>query len=796
MNGLNRVMAFITQFVTPIYVLRAPILAVLLGGVLLSMPGQALEIMRALALDRARYMPQIILAYSTLFVAGLFIWYLGRSLTYRWQPEGVGESSVTGGLLRWLPRLIGAAPLFAAAIGQWRAGELLTPIDLPPWIESVMPDLVPTIRSAVDEFAFAHSLLIVGALISASLGLLLILLTFLRSYGKLDIHDSPNAWVYGQPTRLFFYALTVALVAAFSGYFFGDPTKYGLLANQLGTFAIFNLFLICFAFFLTVMTNIYDRTHFPAFSLILIISVLATAFDLNDNHEIRTLTAGASGFKPLPNSAQAFRDWLDSRPDRAYFKSRGEPYPIYIVAAEGGGLYAAQHAALMLGRMQDRCPAFAQHVFAISAVSGGGLGSAVFSSLVRQKNPQVTDPKCAFGPQPAGWYEQHSNDFLGRDFIAPIAAAGFFPDFIQRFIPYPIKQFDRARALEASFERAWSETLPEATENPFAGSYYAHWKANGAAPALILNATHVATGIRTVISPFRFYQEATIRLETMNTIIRSDIPLSTAVGIGSRFPWILPPASWRRGVEQYRFVDGGYFESSGIDTAHDLITVLEDTVKKEIAASRPDPDVHIHLIVLSSDDILQDPVDTPNADKLRLARTQSQGFDELFSPLETLLNTRWQRGVVSLGREYQKFCPDCFVDREDRRIYAGLDGDARLFRLNFTDFPLTLGWHLSHATQNLISAHAGYADRCIAARGSITSGWKWAAQVFNENNCSACGIMYTLTARAKDLDAIAPNVRSAPDALKKGPLPKTLELCRAETGNANSPTYSLPKQGP
>ena len=40
MNGLNRAMAFITQFVTPIYVLRGPIIAVLIGSVLLALPDQ------------------------------------------------------------------------------------------------------------------------------------------------------------------------------------------------------------------------------------------------------------------------------------------------------------------------------------------------------------------------------------------------------------------------------------------------------------------------------------------------------------------------------------------------------------------------------------------------------------------------------------------------------------------------------------------------------------------------------------------------------------------------------------
>jgi len=793
MDGLNRVMAFITQFVTPIYVLRGPIIAVIFGAVLLALPDQSLEIMRALALDRARFLPQVILAYSTLFVTGLFIWYLSRQLTYRWQPDNVSEGSVTGFLLRWLPRLLGAMPMFAAALGQWRAGQLLTPIEISPWIESVMPDLVPTIRATADEYAFARQLLIAGAGIALALGLVVLALTFLRTYRKPQKHDDPNPWVYGLPVRLFFYAVTIALVLAFSAFFFGDPTKYGLLANQLGTFAIFNLFLMCLAFFLTVLTNIYDRTHFPAMSLLLIMGLVSTALDLNDNHEIRTLN---SGFKALPNSAQAFRDWLDSRPDRAYFKTKGEPYPIYLVAAEGGGLYAAQHAALTLGRMQDRCPAFAQHVFAISAVSGGGLGAAVFTSLVKLKNPSVTEPKCAFGPQPAGWYEQRSNDFLGRDFIAPLAAAGFFPDFLQRVLPFPIKQFDRARALEAAFERAWSESMPEATENPFVGSYYNHWKADGTAPAVVLNSAQVSTGIRTIITPFRFYQDATARLQTLNSIIRADIPLSTAVGIGSRFPWVLPAASWRRGVEQYRFVDGAYFESSGIDTAHDLVTLLEDYVAQEKDLGHPDPDVKLQLMVLTPDDALQDPVNTPNAVKLRAASTARSGWDELMSPMLTLLNTRSERGLVSLGREYRKFCPDCIRDRADRRVYAGLDGDARVFRLNFTDFPLTLGWHLSHVTQDLISAHSGYPDRCFAARASITSGWQWAAQVLNENNCTACAMMYSLTGRAKELEAIAPTLLTLQGALKKGAVPKSLELCRAQGGVKENPTYSVPKPGP
>ena len=92
----------------------------------------------------------------------------------------------------------------------------------------------------------------------------------------------------------------------------------------------------------------------------------------------------ASGSDPgavpaaLPQAEVAFRDWFRQRPDRDRFA--GRRYPVYVVAAEGGGIYAALHAASALGGLQDRCPAFADHLFAISSVSGGSLGAATFAA--------------------------------------------------------------------------------------------------------------------------------------------------------------------------------------------------------------------------------------------------------------------------------------------------------------------------------------------------------------------------------------------------------------------------------
>ena len=65
-----------------------------------------------------------------------------------------------------------------------------------------------------------------------------------------------------------------------------------------------------------------------------------------------------------------------------FYSAENTKYPVYIIAAEGGGIYAAHHAAVWLSRMQDICPSFAQHIFAISGISGGSVGGSVFAGLI------------------------------------------------------------------------------------------------------------------------------------------------------------------------------------------------------------------------------------------------------------------------------------------------------------------------------------------------------------------------------------------------------------------------------
>ena len=90
----------------------------------------------------------------------------------------------------------------------------------------------------------------------------------------------------------------------------------------------------------------------------------------------------------LPDARDAFRQWYLAREDRKEYADKQKRYPVYVVAAQGGGIYAATHALTFLTSLQDACPRFAQHMFAISSVSGGSIGCGDVRRPDRQARAQ------------------------------------------------------------------------------------------------------------------------------------------------------------------------------------------------------------------------------------------------------------------------------------------------------------------------------------------------------------------------------------------------------------------------
>ncbi len=160
-------------------------------------------------------------------------------------------------------------------------------------------------------------------------------------------------------------------------------TGFARAIGPLGTCGIALITLVGILMFMTKLTTL---------SGLPVVSIAAISFTIFFIVQILSNGRNAIGAAPsLPKMAnpalhdrrpitKAFEDWLAARNDR---KDYGDtPYPVFIVAAQGGGIYAASTASAFLTRMQDECSGFGQHVFAISGVSGGAVGATVFGELL------------------------------------------------------------------------------------------------------------------------------------------------------------------------------------------------------------------------------------------------------------------------------------------------------------------------------------------------------------------------------------------------------------------------------
>jgi hypothetical protein len=351
-----------------------------------------------------------------------------------------------------------------------------------------------------------------------------------------------------KPKTIIFLA---SLVAAVTAIFYAASAE---VAQYIGTFALLCTFFSALVYFASAARLIYVKFGIPLISILILSAFAWAQLGLNDNHRVEHAFEAGSP----PKLEQSFIDWAKARADKAYYAEKNLPYPVYFVSAEGGDIYAGLHAANFLAAMQDQCSNFAQHVFAASSVSGGSLGTATFAGLASKlaKNDQwqgCRDPE-------AGTFTHAVQQFFSTDFLAPLAAAALFPDFMQRFIPYPLFKFDRAKALERSFLLAWSRTGLSPSDNdtkgPFEQPLSALWAPHGATPALIVNTTSVSTGSRISISPIGFEQTPTAMhiswALTCDAARNRNVSMSlaTAVSLSARFPWLTPVGRLERSEEE------------------------------------------------------------------------------------------------------------------------------------------------------------------------------------------------------------------------------------------------------
>lgn len=523
-----------------------------------------------------------------------------------------------------------------------------------------------------------------------------------------------------------FFGLTIVGIVVLTTAFIYFPYW---LAQFFGSFGVLALFTACVVGVLTHFALLTIKHSIPFLPLVFGPLLVVTALSGCDNHELRP-AAEAKGDDTRISASTAFQNWL-RQPSRVAEAARVGEFPVFIVTAQGGGIYAAHNAARFLARMQDLCPAFREHLFAISSVSGGSVGAATFAAALHADN---TKPSLDVSAKQScekiakflggttkfeeldvpGPVEQRVASILSTDFLSPLVSGFLFSDFTQLFTPIAVPFFDRARFLEYTLEHAADRVLKSQKStsersNLLSSDFQSHWAPDNNMPALLLNTTDVGSGKRVVIAPFDINPQhpkdsGLCTLAKLERDAQDDkkvvshslhVPLSTAAFASARFPWVTPAATAKLKNDcitahpRARLVDGGYAENSGIETAFDLIAELKKT---EWGAA--DPKFRIYVFSLANSDY-------PDHGTF--------SFGEAMEPIRAMFSTQGSPTSIALKRaeEIDRLAVSDAAPAKPRMPIFGRADITGLF------YSLPLGWTLSEKTGEIISESSGRYWDCV-----------------------------------------------------------------------------------
>ncbi len=613
------------------------------------------------------------LAFASL-LAAFSTWYSARVLfMFRFDGYSDQEEDPMANLKRWLPRLLGAAIPVLVAVGYF-------------------------VSVAADRY---REIMIPVGFQLAAFVMFLCIVVYRRKLMKIP-HDTPMInFADGfsdlhKYTKLPLVGLAIANVAFFLLFLY-----FPEYAVHIGGAAVVVLAVALIVPVGSLLVYGSIRLRYP---LLIVVAVLAVVFSLfNDNHSIRLCPDMVSTERECHDDKgepigvvrdgpfhqldgfSAFMDrWVEKR------KGNGGPLPVFIVAAEGGGIRAAYWTAHVLASLQDGARAegldFSRHLLAISGVSGGSLGGAVFVTSAKRLGDTCAEKPDCFG--------KLAHDVLGEDFLSPTVATLLFPDLLQRFLPSPWFD-DRAMTLEKSWELSWHQF---ASTQDFAIGFDHLWDQASEQeklqpPLLLLNSTVVETGQRLIMTPLELKPDGIEFGEVFRdaidgrSLLGNGLPLSTAVHLSARFTYVSPAGKVFRSGDGdrkagwYRLVDGGYFENSGAVTVIELL----DAVKRY--AKGTGKDLRPFVIHISNEPVV------PDTEQARKQVSFHPVMGEVLSPLRALLKVRPARG---------------FQAREFLQRWLDEESSDTVSHVHFLpckrEHDLPLGWLLSEAVQTELAA--------------------------------------------------------------------------------------------
>ncbi len=674
--------------------MRFSLLMVLAGIAFLFLSDQGLDTLRDFAERKAGRQHDA--SQTLFFFLGAFLWaygswYWARILVSIRFETGPDELPWVHKIQTWLPRLIGLVAILALMIAFWRAATPYADVaDSPGLIlkRYALYSLMGAVGFAVftltrRDMSGWLATRLAGHRLSAPLSHYLgsVQPRHEQEYGKADVAE---AFRYSWPLLLFTILVAIGLLVAFA-------ISPEATAPQVGSTPIL---LLASAGWIAIgsAADLFGmRTRFPVF---ITLFLLAVAFSfINDNHAVRVYAGRASVQDTARvTTEQALRRWQNQQLLRPVAHAT-QTYPLFIVAAEGGGIRAAYWTATVLGRIQDSNPCFADQLFALSGVSGGSLGAAVFTALLADST--YANPNFRCGAAATTALLPDAQAILGEDFLAPTMAAMLYPDLLQRILPVPVAHFDRARVLETAWERAWRKTRPGSDRfaEPFGRLWHAqqdYWL-----PALFLNSTWVETGKRLIASNLQLADDDFSDVEDLGLFYGDRaLSLSTAVHLSARFTYVSPAGTLTRDHRTYgHAVDGGYFENSGTTTALEILKTIDQLAATENFWRHVEP--YVILVANEPADLRYPNIKLATWPKSR-ATTPSGCCNEVLSPLTAMLNTRGARGAYA---------------RETTRWHVGTAHFLQFGLCKNDSVEIPLGWTLSKVVRDTMQAQLA-SDTC------------------------------------------------------------------------------------
>ncbi len=542
--------------------------------------------------------------------------------------------------------------LWDAGIGLANVGFVLGSVVAVWWWTK--PTMSPTL-----VFLFAGtSIVLFAAFVFAPIlvfyGFALVALTVFCALVRRDFRDGNPNLEAGQ--RSVSFGLGVALLVAILALVLSSTAvPWRMLVGAPSLVLVGFSFLLAIAYALAALlchvSPVLVRLAWLGFAAVVILSPIG-------REPLRVLDS-----EPLPSRRQPpsehFAAWLQTR---AAAIAADHPYPVFFVAAQGGGIRAAYWTATLLAALQERYPGFTDHVYAISGVSGGSVGAAVFAAMHREL-PSRGQKGCA--PLVDGGLHglrECVAYVLRWDLLGPPLGALLFND-----IPFGWHERRRAADLEQSLEYAWfASTEGRIFEQPL----QALWHDDPfRVPSLILNTTSARDGRRIVVSNLLARGELTVEPD-VEAQLGQNVRLSTAAFLSARFPLVSPEATFtvtEAGKQRLvRLVDGGYFNNAGTASIASLLRVV---LPKTGANIRP------IVLVLASD------VDAPDS---KPGPFDASLADAILEPVAVLAQTGAAHEATYL--------------REIRELTRR---DDALFQLRppLGSKRVALGWLLSDATR-------------------------------------------------------------------------------------------------